>query len=83
MEGQRGAGVFAVGGGGIITMNFDGMKINDAIALALEMAQPEPGEALSAPPQIVMTNEGDERQWGFCQVCEHTIGSCICEDGPY
>lgn len=63
-------------------LTLSGMRGLEAVQLIKEMAaapqlQPEPAkeEEEEALPS--------ERLWGFCQMCEHTIGNCICEDGPY
>lgn len=62
-------------------MKLDGMKFSDAIDLLLKVSTSSTPE-----PKITKeksTTDEPSRNFGFCQMCEYTIGNCICEDGPY
>lgn len=66
--------------------NLDGMRLGDAINHFLSLAKQSPSSALINVRPILPTEPPEGvplRQMGFCQMCEHTLSTCICEDGPY
>lgn len=80
---RRCGGIFSEKRKTMQAINLDGLTLREATRLIQEAFKASAAEVPAAPLPMPEADELPERNWGFCQSCDYTIGNCQCEDGPY